>query len=291
MSELNDKGLEELFSDRFKDFEVDVNPDLWNSVSQNIPNIGVNKGLSFLSKSIIGLSSVAVVTVASVIYLNSSDSKEIVSVNDSIETKTENTNEKVNSQPKTNVENNTPRLAQETSVADKQEQESIVTEEIVIDENEHTVEYIVDNNAEAETQVISNLEEVAQAEELQINSESTQQQDDIQTEDVAENNNVTELKKEEKAEINLTIPNIFTPNNDGDNDVYFIKSSGLKNFSFTVMNDQQKVVFQSEHLDFKWDGTQMNGQPAEAGNYFYILIAEDESGNLVKRANRITIRR
>ena len=68
-----------------------------------------------------------------------------------------------------------------------------------------------------------------------------------------------------------SIPNIFTPNNDGNNDVFRVLYKGdvmIKEFS--IYNRYGQRVFSTNNLNQGWDGT-FNGQAEEMGVYYYML--------------------
>lgn len=83
---------------------------------------------------------------------------------------------------------------------------------------------------------------------------------------------------------------VFTPNNDGANDFLQLKTANLKDFSITVMNSQNQVVFRSDNPDFKWDGT-VNGEMVPEGNYIYMVVSTDTNGNQINKMVRLTITR
>jgi gliding motility-associated-like protein len=69
------------------------------------------------------------------------------------------------------------------------------------------------------------------------------------------------------------IPNVFTPNNDGINDTYFVTSKGIKEFSMFIVNRWGDVVFSSEDVNEKWDGM-YKGKLCSDGVYFYKINAK-----------------
>jgi gliding motility-associated-like protein len=70
-------------------------------------------------------------------------------------------------------------------------------------------------------------------------------------------------------DIEITFPNIFTPNNDDVNDFYIpLSFSGVKNIDFVILNRWGNVVYESKTQEIKWDG-KVDGKEASEGVYFY----------------------
>lgn len=69
---------------------------------------------------------------------------------------------------------------------------------------------------------------------------------------------------------NVTIPNIFTPNNDGFNDNFFAVSSGLDRETMKIYNRWGRVVFSSETVSEPWNGKNGNNEELSDGIYYYI---------------------
>lgn len=82
----------------------------------------------------------------------------------------------------------------------------------------------------------------------------------------------------------LIIPNVFTPNGDGINDVFIITSSGLTDFSLLIVNRWGEVVFETNDPDQGWDGT-INGNKCADGVYFYSMKAKQNTGHLSKHGH------
>ena len=82
----------------------------------------------------------------------------------------------------------------------------------------------------------------------------------------------------------LVIPNVFTPNGDGVNDIYFVSSKGLTEFNITIVNRWGNVVFESKDAMSGWDGTS-NGVKCTDGTYFYILNAKSQSKEYKKHGH------
>lgn len=78
------------------------------------------------------------------------------------------------------------------------------------------------------------------------------------------------------------LPNVFTPNNDGDNDYFYIGSEGLVEFQLTVFDNEHQLVYQTISSDFSWNGVnQRSGQLVSHGRYYYTIAAKDAQGNTI----------
>jgi gliding motility-associated-like protein len=92
------------------------------------------------------------------------------------------------------------------------------------------------------------------------------------------------------------IPNAFTPNGDGKNDVFYIKGYGIQQVkSFRIFNRWGQLVFQRENFlpndrSFGWDGT-FNGRPADPGAFVYITeVICNEGKPIVEKGTVVLIR-
>jgi gliding motility-associated-like protein len=69
----------------------------------------------------------------------------------------------------------------------------------------------------------------------------------------------------------LSIPNVFTPNNDGINDEFRIASNGKDVLSFKVFTRTGLLIYAQEASVLIWDGRLASGDKALPGIYFYII--------------------
>jgi gliding motility-associated-like protein len=76
-----------------------------------------------------------------------------------------------------------------------------------------------------------------------------------------------------------TLPNVFTPNNDGINDkIDFTLGNDLRECATVfVYNRWGELVFESTHGYPIWDGTTFSGEPCKVGVYFYKLDLNGEA--------------
>ena len=75
----------------------------------------------------------------------------------------------------------------------------------------------------------------------------------------------------------MSIPNVFTPNGDGSNDVFKIGNYN-NNYGIEVYNRWGNLVFEEATFMNSWDGKDMNGVSVSEGTYYFILTPKlDES--------------
>lgn len=78
----------------------------------------------------------------------------------------------------------------------------------------------------------------------------------------------------------VEVPNVFTPNGDGQNDEFRVAYRSIKSFSMIIVNRWGRVVYESTNPDEGWDG-KIGKQDAAPGVYFYDVKAtgynKDES--------------
>ncbi|MBP1649865.1 MAG: conserved repeat domain protein [Bacteroidetes bacterium] len=68
----------------------------------------------------------------------------------------------------------------------------------------------------------------------------------------------------------LFIPTAFTPNGDGQNDVFRVKGLGITYFNMRVFNRVGNLVYATEDYSSGWDG-KLKGEVAPIGTYVYVI--------------------
>ncbi|MCW3086337.1 MAG: domain containing protein, partial [Bacteroidetes bacterium] len=76
----------------------------------------------------------------------------------------------------------------------------------------------------------------------------------------------------------LQIPNVFTPNNDGENDLFKVTSEGIVEFSCAVFDRWGIKMAELSAVNQGWDGRTSAGEPASDGTYYYVLKAKGAEG-------------
>jgi len=75
---------------------------------------------------------------------------------------------------------------------------------------------------------------------------------------------------EEKPCGELFIPTAFSPNGDGVNDVFRIRTDCLEAYHLMVFDRWGELVFETADLSSSWDG-RYHARPMDAGVYIYVL--------------------
>ena len=91
----------------------------------------------------------------------------------------------------------------------------------------------------------------------------------------------------------LEIPNVFTPNGDGSNDVFFLKVANLSEISATIFDRWGNKVYEvtSNTGNIAWDGKNQEGKEAAVGTYFYIIKATGKDGQAYDKKGNVSLYR
>ena len=90
------------------------------------------------------------------------------------------------------------------------------------------------------------------------------------------------------AESLLDIPNAFSPNNDGVNDIYFPVNYGLENFEFRIYNRWGELIFETSDPAKGWDGI-YKGEEQELDVYVYVISGNGLDGIPYYRQGNFTL--
>ncbi|MEM4326262.1 MAG: gliding motility-associated C-terminal domain-containing protein [Candidatus Pacearchaeota archaeon] len=84
------------------------------------------------------------------------------------------------------------------------------------------------------------------------------------------------------------LPNVFSPNGDGLNDVLYVRGKGVSWFRVVIYNRWGNKVFESGSFSVGWDGT-YRGEKQDAGVYVYMIEGEYSNGESFKKSGDVAL--
>jgi len=88
----------------------------------------------------------------------------------------------------------------------------------------------------------------------------------------------------------LELPNVLTPNNDGENDYFHLLFYGeLNTFHCTILNRWGQVIREFDNPAFMWNGKDEAQNDLVDGVYFYIVNAETSGGIEIIKHGHVTL--
>lgn len=88
-----------------------------------------------------------------------------------------------------------------------------------------------------------------------------------------------------------SIPNSFSPNGDGVNDVFVFQSKNIVSMNAVIFDKKGNIVYTQNGIDGKWDGRDQKGRPAKPGTYYFIINAEGVDGKKYEQKGPINLTR
>ncbi len=84
------------------------------------------------------------------------------------------------------------------------------------------------------------------------------------------------------------VPNVFTPNGDGKNDVFRVYGSSVKTIELQVYTQWGEMVYSTNDITKGWDGT-FKGRQQPVGVYVYALKATMQNGAVISKKGAINL--
>lgn len=278
----NKDYIAELFKSKFENFEAPVSPEMWSAVSSSIAPTTITKvGMSLLSKSLIGFSAAAVIGVTSYLIVSNDTKKEVISKPESLSSNERSTENDVILQKSTinsEINKNKPKTIVFHSGSFSNDLPILLLEDRIIDTEE---EIIVPPLMELEPSTISESTATLYTKENETSSNTANEENSLAHHE--------ETTVKETAQIWKKLPNTFSPNTDGVNDLFFIEDNNVSDFSITIIDSKNNIVYKSDDVNFKWDGRDFSGNLVEAGTYIYYVMGTDHSNKKIAKTSYLTI--
>jgi len=84
------------------------------------------------------------------------------------------------------------------------------------------------------------------------------------------------------------MPDAFSPNGDGVNDIFYVRGGPFKTLHLQIYNGWGEKIFETEDPEFGWDGT-YKGKPETNGVYVYSVTATSVDGQEYDRSGKVTL--
>lgn len=282
-------NIDQLYKERFENFEAPVSDGLWDKIENNPTwqrHLRQQK-----TKNLVFYSAMAIVAVATCTALLLHTQK-----NDTVSIEKENTEEVVDEATATNTETT------DTKTVTGQDN---ITEEIISTVNEvssdNTVmatENVMENTvAQPSNDMVTNNENAIPNTANTVLPTKTDNKENVNTKTEPEQSQPaqTNNKKEPNAaeptptpsptpasneaiKSLFSIPNAFTPNGDGLNDIFKpVTAAEIVNYQLDIFMLNGQHVFSSKDINYGWNG-EFQGSLQNGGNYIYVIKYKDIDG-------------
>jgi gliding motility-associated-like protein len=92
-------------------------------------------------------------------------------------------------------------------------------------------------------------------------------------------------------EYTFFIPDAFTPNGDGNNDIFTAQGNGVTSFEMQVYDRWGGIVFESSDMEYGWDGLDASANKVGVGTYLYHVAVYDYNEKLIIYNGEINLMR
>ncbi|MBI4649385.1 MAG: gliding motility-associated C-terminal domain-containing protein, partial [Bacteroidia bacterium] len=86
----------------------------------------------------------------------------------------------------------------------------------------------------------------------------------------------------------IFIPDIFSPNGDGNNDMLYVRGKKIQTIRFAVYDRWGEKVFETTDIDTGWDGT-YRGKPMNPAVFVYYVTGKFENGDEIKISGNVAL--
>ncbi len=281
-------NIDQLYKDRFENFEAPVSDGLWDKIENN-PTWQKHLRRQKV-KNLVLYSAMTIVAIGTctALLLHKPQTDTVLPEEESTET----------------IINKTSPATAETTDAQIITQQNITTENpVAVKEvsNSNMVsafEAVMENTeAHPSNNAVSNSENTTPPSENAISTSQTENKDKVntkteseQTPNVKPSQNKETIKEEstptpsptpasnETIRSLFSIPNAFTPNGDGLNDIFKpVTAAEVHNYQLDIYMTNGQHVFSSKNIDYGWNG-EYQGSMQNGGNYVYIIKYKDSDG-------------
>jgi large repetitive protein len=99
---------------------------------------------------------------------------------------------------------------------------------------------------------------------------------------------ISEPPPSQEPENVVYVPNVFSPNNDGKNDKFYVHGENISQFNIKIYNRWGEPVFETDNIHEGWNGRYKDVGCPE-GVYFYIAELSFTDGSSTVKKGSITL--
>ena len=267
--------IKDLFQEKLTSHEVPVRADIWTSVSSSIGGSSVVASSMSIATKIIITASVSAVALVTFYLVNDKNSVPTPI-------------KKENPKEQRIITIDSLKIEKEEVKKDEKLLPKQAEQRVDCEYDFSTPENDSDLNSNFQ---LSNKSDINKEIVTEKSPQKIEQQDPIIRNSNPSANEIVakpEIKIKEN-ESTILLPNIFTPNGDGKNDLLSIKIGEVTEFSVVILNQANKPIYTSNNPNFSWDGIATNGELSPAGTYVYYISAKDLNGKLLTKYSSLTI--
>jgi gliding motility-associated-like protein len=85
------------------------------------------------------------------------------------------------------------------------------------------------------------------------------------------------------------IPNVFTPNGDGINDIFRVTGERISNLEGAIFNKSGGQIYRWTGTSGGWNGLLLSGETATEGTYFYVIFAQGDDERSYQFKGTVTL--
>jgi gliding motility-associated-like protein len=304
---MKEQSIEQLFSDVFRHYQADVNPNAWSNIQYRLQvmdqqvsagSIAGKRGLSTYGKLFIAG---ATLVAASAIYVatrESSVNTNQVNPITSIVQEEPNVVTPIKTQPAEATSTEQFKAVKPTP-SGKAPKQSNSTALILANENSEPADNRITPSEELKSEGAPvnlmppqkpKLDDGSLAlKENSINSAQPSESKSAPAEETKETVSENADVEIENNKIAFHIPNTFTPNGDGQNDEFRPIGKNYSEFQLLIFDMNGNEVFSGKDEAAVWDGRLKNGDPAPEGKYYVAVMAKGLDENVQKIPGHIKL--
>lgn len=280
------KKIDELYKERFENFKVEPSKDLWSTFEQNPQWVNHIHKKKILNLSIYGSLFVAAAAITiGLIHHRNAVSEEVVEITADA-TAVEQVSETENQEQLAEIQKDDIVIKDEkissTSAGEKAARKNVTAEESKTAVSNEPVTPEVSSTPVTSTVTTTRQNAEAASQNPAKSKIETQASTKSQTRTTEKSNPeqpvVPVIPQESSYESPFSIPNAFTPNGDGLNDVFSPQTTAsISNYQLEIYTMGGQRLFVSRDLSYGWNGEYQGGL-MNGGSYVYVVRHKDSSG-------------